>query len=78
MPISKFKATCLAVMEEVRRTGRPLLVTRRGKPVVEIVPPAHPPASRSWLGSAAGSGRILGDIVAPVASETEWETISGG
>ncbi|MGH9042311.1 MAG: type II toxin-antitoxin system prevent-host-death family antitoxin, partial [Acidimicrobiia bacterium] len=30
IPISKFKATCLAVLEEVRRTGRPVVVTRRG------------------------------------------------
>jgi hypothetical protein len=34
MPISKFKATCLATLERVRRTGRPLRVTRFGKPVM--------------------------------------------
>lgn len=78
MSISKFKATCLAVMENVRRTGRPVLITRRGEPVVEIVPPSHPPASRPWLGSAAGSGRVVGDVVAPVAGEAEWEALTGG
>ncbi len=30
--ISKFKATCLAVLERVRKTGQPVLVTRFGQP----------------------------------------------
>ena len=36
--ISKFKATCTAVLEEVQRTGKPVRVTRFGKPVAEVVP----------------------------------------
>ncbi|MGI8796805.1 MAG: type II toxin-antitoxin system Phd/YefM family antitoxin [Acidimicrobiia bacterium] len=73
--ISKFKATCLAVLEEVRRTGRPVLVTRRGEPVAEIVPPSRPAVSRRTLGAFRGHGRIAGDIVAPVADPTEWEVL---
>jgi len=78
MPISKFKATCLAVLEEVRRTGRPVQVTRRGQPMAEIVPASHPSTASSWLGSAAGSGRITGDLVEPIAGEAEWEVLGGG
>src|SRR5277367_925963 len=37
--ISKFKATCLAVLEKVRKTGKPILVTRFGQPLAEVVPP---------------------------------------
>jgi len=37
--ISKFKATCLAAMERVRKTRKPILVTRFGKPVAQVVPP---------------------------------------
>lgn len=73
MPISKFKATCLAALERVRRTGRPLLVTRRGVPVAEVVPPPPPPPPERWLGALAGTGRITGDVVAPAAGEDEWE-----
>lgn len=73
--ISKFKATCLAVLEEVRKTGQPVLVTRRGQPIAEITPPAHPRSTNAWLGSAAGSGRIVGDVVSPAADETEWEAL---
>jgi antitoxin (DNA-binding transcriptional repressor) of toxin-antitoxin stability system len=37
--ISKFKATCLAVLENVRKTGKAILVTRFGEPMAEVVPP---------------------------------------
>ena len=75
VPISKFKATCLALLEKVKRTGQPLLITRRGEPIAEVVPaPAGNPRG-SWLGSFASSGRIVGDIVAPAASESDWETL---
>ena len=30
--ISKFKATCLSVLENVRKTGKTVLVTRFGEP----------------------------------------------
>ena len=73
--ISKFKATCLAVLEEVRRTGQPVLVTRRGLPIAEVTPPAHPLSTNSWLGSAMDSGRIVGDIVSPAVDEQQWEAL---
>ena len=75
MPISKFKATCLAVLEDVRRTGRSVIVTRRGEPVAEIGPPPRASGARSWVGSAVGTGTVVGDIVSPVAGEGEWEAL---
>lgn len=75
IPISLFKATCLAVLERVRRTGRPILVTRRGVPIAEVVP-ATPRVSRSsWLGTLQGRARIVGDVVAPAGEEGDWETL---
>jgi len=72
MAISKFKATCLAVLERVRKTGQPVLVTRFGHPVAEIVAPgALRPIRR--LGTMAGTGRIIGDIVGPIGDESDWE-----
>lgn len=75
--ISKFKATCLAVLERVRRTRRPVRITRFGQPVAEVVPPSAPPRPEGWLGCLAGTGRITGDIVAPAAAEGEWEALQG-
>lgn len=71
--ISKFKATCLAALERVRQTGEPLLVTRRGVPVAQVVPPPPHEARRSTYGAMKGTIRILGDIVEPVGSEEDWE-----
>lgn len=73
--ISKFKATCLAVLENVRKTRRPIRITRFGRPVAEIVPPSVPDRPRDWLGSFAHTGRILGDIVSPATDEKEWEVL---
>jgi antitoxin (DNA-binding transcriptional repressor) of toxin-antitoxin stability system len=57
--ISKFKATCLAVLEQVRRTGKPVSITRRGQVVAEINPPqAEPVEGERKLGWARGE--ILG------------------
>jgi prevent-host-death family protein len=72
--ISKFKATCLAVLERVRKTGKPILVTRFGEPVAEVVPPqaAKP---KHWIGSLASTGQIIGDIVSPATDEDEWEAL---
>ena len=71
--VSKFKATCLAALERVRRTGRPLRVTRFGKPLADVVPPRPRPTGEAWLGAMKGRGRIAGDLVAPVAPAGEWD-----
>ena len=39
VPISEFKAKCLAIVKEVQRTGKPVQITRFGKPVADLVPP---------------------------------------
>ena len=75
MAISKFKATCLAVLERVRRTGQPVLITRFGKPVAEVVPPRPRTRKENWLGSLGPTGRITGDIVAPAGDEEDWEAL---
>ncbi len=60
--ISKFKATCLAVLERVRATGQPVLVTKFGQPVAEVVPPTPPTPPASWLGALRRRGRVVGDV----------------
>lgn len=75
--ISKFKATCLAVLDRVQKTGEPVLVTRFGKPVAEVTPVRAKETGKRKLGDMAGSGRILGDIVSPAAPAEIWEAIGG-
>ena len=73
--ISKFKATCLAVMERVRLTRQPVLVTRFGEPVAEIVPPSPRPRPEGWLGCMVDTAEITGDIVTPAGVAEDWEAI---
>jgi prevent-host-death family protein len=73
--ISEFKAKCLALLEEVQKTKRPLRVTRFGKPVAEVVPASPEAGPADWIGSMKESMEILGDIVSPVGDEGEWEAL---
>jgi antitoxin (DNA-binding transcriptional repressor) of toxin-antitoxin stability system len=73
--ISKFRATCLATLERVRRTGRPLRVTRFGKPVADIVPPSPDRRQPGWLGSLRGALEIHGDILTPLSELVGWEAL---
>lgn len=73
--ISRFKATCLAVLETVRQTGQPVRVTRRGKPMAEIVPVTSRGNDTAWIGSLSATIRVHGDIVSPVAGPGEWEAL---
>lgn len=74
--ISEFKARCLNMLDQVRRTGAPFVVTRRGEPVAMIVPPPPPSITPSWLGSKSGTAHIKGDIISPVVPAEEWEVLS--
>jgi prevent-host-death family protein len=69
---SEFKAKCLALMDEVARTGTPLVITKNGKPVADLVPYGRPrPAS--LFGAHKGIVKITGDIMAPI--EAEWDAL---
>jgi prevent-host-death family protein len=70
---SKFKAKCLALMDEVARTGETILVTKNGKPVAELRPHRGPRA-KSLIGLHKGRIRIRGDIVSPLASGL-WDAL---
>ncbi len=64
--ISRFKAKCLSLLEEVSKTKTPLRVTRRGKAIADVIPASSEGDERSWIGSLSGSVKIVGDVVSPV------------
>ena len=68
--ISKFKATCLAVMEEVQRTRKPVRVTRRCQAMADVVPCIV--RTKGRLGCMRDSVEILGDIVGPTGAFDGW------
>ena len=71
--ISKFKATCLAVLKQVRNTGQPVRVTRFDMPIADVVPASPLEESAAWLGSMAGTARIVGDITVPTSELVDWD-----
>lgn len=73
--MSKFKATCLAALERVRRTGEPLRVTRFGKPVADIVPASPALVAPNWMGSLAGTMIVHRDLTEPTGDLAEWEAM---
>ncbi len=73
--ISNFKATCLAVLDHVKRTGQPILVTRRGEPIAQVTPPPPEGRPQSWLGCMSGKAKIVGDVISPAAEESDWEAL---
>jgi prevent-host-death family protein len=73
--ISEFKATCLRLLDSVKKTGRSIIVTRKGEPIALVSPPPPPPKKKKWLGCLKDTVVIKGDIVSPVMEEKEWEVL---
>lgn len=61
---AEFKATCLELMDEVERTGAPIVVTKRGRAVAQLAPVRA--RVRSAFGLLAGRIVVRGDIVEPI------------
>ena len=70
--VSEFKAKCLGLIEQVRKTRQPLRITRHGRPVAELIP-AGPDPKRKFLGDMVGTAEIVGDIVSPIIDLDEIE-----
>ena len=75
IPVSKFKATCLAVVQRVKRSGRPVLITRFGEPIAQVVPPERTSSNAAWLGSMQGSVEVFGDELAPALPPKRWNAL---
>lgn len=73
--ISEFKTRCLSLLDEVSKTKTPLRVTRRGKPVADVFPPAIAADEKDWIGSMSGDIEITGDITSPVIAIGEIEAL---
>jgi prevent-host-death family protein len=66
----EFKARCLKLMDKVAAERQPMVITKYGKPLVQLVP--MPSDERvDPFGALRGSGTIMGDIVSPL--DDEWE-----
>ncbi|HXE73907.1 MAG TPA: hypothetical protein VNO81_14700 [Candidatus Nitrosotenuis sp.] len=69
--IAEFKARCIALLKEIQRTRRALVITHRGRPIARVEPIVEP-AGKRRLGALRHLGRIRGDIVQTDFPQ-EWE-----
>ena len=63
IPAGQFKARCLAILDDVQRKRRSVVVTKRGKPVARVVPVEEADDGDSLRGSVLYEG----DLVSPLS-----------
>ncbi len=63
----RFKNICLRLLDEVAATRTPIVITKRGKPVAQLVPYLAP----DRVGSLAGS--ILRETGDPYGTGEQWD-----
>jgi len=73
--ISQFKATCLKIIDQVKKTGTSIIVTKRGEPYALVTRPPVPEKNQSWIGRYRDQITITGDILEPVVDENEWDAL---
>jgi prevent-host-death family protein len=68
--VSEFKAKCLAVLQDVNTQKKRVIITKRGKPIAEVIP--HESGDNEI--PLEDTVVFMGDIVSPVAEE-DWEVL---
>ena len=76
MSASEFRATCLAVLDRVGKTGETVTILEHGKPIARLVPAVQDEEFPQI--DLRGSVHVLGDIVSPVLSADAWEAERSG
>ena len=70
--VGEFKAKCLALFERVRAKKERLLITKRGKPIAEVIPLGSSPEN-GIKKELAGTLLFENDIVSPL--DEPWEAL---
>ncbi len=70
---TEFKARCLALIDQVHDTGKPITITKRGKPVAVLQPIAEEDA-KPWL-KLRGTIKFYKDPFKPAIDESDIEAL---
>ena len=68
---SEFKAKCLALMDQVNKTGNDIIITKNGVPVSKLSPIVNKP--KTLFGCYRENIRITGEILEPI--DVEWDAM---
>ena len=69
MKASEFKAKCLQLMDDVAKTGKVVVITKYGKPIVQLVPFKKKP--KTLFGAVKGAVVIKGNVISPI--DVSWD-----
>lgn len=69
---AEFKARCLRVINQMNEDGKPVTITRRGRPVAVLHPVAPPDERPSIIGAMRGSVLAYHDPFRPAADPSDW------
>jgi prevent-host-death family protein len=70
LSVSKFKATCLSVLNDVKALKKRVIITKRGEPIAEVIPYSRDDKDIPLKDTVT----FMGDIISPVA-EKEWDVL---
>jgi len=65
-----FRTSCFAILAEMTKKRKSIVITKRGKPVAKLVPMNA--ETDNIFGFFGGKGSITGDVVSPALSEEDW------
>jgi prevent-host-death family protein len=68
-----FKAKCLKIMDRVSTTREPIVVTKKGKPLVKLVPIEN--TKLDVFGCLSDKLEIVGNIESTIVSDDDWEVL---
>lgn len=71
MAAGKFKAQCLAVIDEVHDSRQEVVITKHGKPMAKLIPIRK--TADDIFGAMRGLGKITGDLIEPIFPPEEWD-----
>ncbi len=72
IPVTQFKTHCLKLLEQVSKSGQPLVITKRGKPLAKVTPAVA--KVRPLMGGMRGTAEEVGDIVY-FDTSADWECL---
>ncbi|MGB7552766.1 MAG: type II toxin-antitoxin system prevent-host-death family antitoxin [Candidatus Korobacteraceae bacterium] len=78
MAAGEFKAKCLAIIDEVNKSGREVIITKRGKAAAKLIPFAKPAKKEPIIGRLEGIGEIVGDpddLIKPVFPLEDYDML---
>jgi prevent-host-death family protein len=79
MAAGEFKAKCLKIMDEINKTGKSMIVTKRGVPVMKVVPIRNAKKKKDdFFGRLKGIIEIVGDpddLIKPVFRLEDYDML---